>query len=128
MRTLTFTCASCDATVVDSPVFHLGLAFCCAGCAADGPCMCSYDAPGAEHATADGTLIVVGDLERDREVAAAAIQAAVIEPPALSAPTIAPSPTIVPAPAQPAAPAHARASEPAAPRSEAGTLVSARRA
>ena len=44
METPTFTCATCDATVVERPVFHLGLAFCCAGCAADGPCMCSYDA------------------------------------------------------------------------------------
>jgi len=39
----TFTCATCDETIVGRPVFHLGLAFCCAGCAADGPCMCSYD-------------------------------------------------------------------------------------
>ena len=29
--------------IAHHPVFHLGLAFCCAGCAADGPCMCSYD-------------------------------------------------------------------------------------
>jgi hypothetical protein len=39
----TFTCATCDATIAHHPTFHLGLAFCCAGCAADGPCMCSYD-------------------------------------------------------------------------------------
>ncbi len=39
-----FTCATCDATITHHPTFHLGLAFCCAGCAADGPCMCSYDA------------------------------------------------------------------------------------
>lgn len=38
-----FTCATCEATVTARPTFHLGLAFCCAGCAADGPCMCSYD-------------------------------------------------------------------------------------
>ena len=124
MRTLTFTCASCDATVVDSPVFHLGLAFCCAGCAADGPCMCSYDAPGAEHASADGTLVVAGDVERDREDTAASIPAAVVEPPALKAPTIAPAIT----PAQPTASTPARASGPAAPRPEVDRLVSARRA
>jgi hypothetical protein len=41
----TFTCATCDVTIDHHPVFHLGLAFCCAGCAADGPCMCSYDPP-----------------------------------------------------------------------------------
>jgi len=39
----TFTCATCDDLIAHHPVFHLGLAFCCAGCAADGPCMCSYD-------------------------------------------------------------------------------------
>jgi hypothetical protein len=46
----TFTCATCDHHIAHGPVFHLGLAFCCAGCAADGPCMCSYDA-GEEPAT-----------------------------------------------------------------------------
>lgn len=40
----TFTCATCDHPIADRPVFHIGLTFCCAGCAADGPCMCSYDA------------------------------------------------------------------------------------
>lgn len=43
MRTPTFTCATCDGTIVGHPTFHVGLAFCCAGCAADGPCLCSYD-------------------------------------------------------------------------------------
>jgi hypothetical protein len=40
----TFTCATCDHPIAGHPVFHIGLTFCCAGCAADGPCMCSYDA------------------------------------------------------------------------------------
>ena len=39
----TFTCATCDVSIAHHPTFHLGLAFCCAGCAADGPCGCSYD-------------------------------------------------------------------------------------
>jgi len=39
----TFTCATCDHVITGRPVFHIGLTFCCAGCAADGPCMCSYD-------------------------------------------------------------------------------------
>lgn len=38
-----FTCATCEHTIAGHPVFHLGLTFCCPGCAADGPCMCSYD-------------------------------------------------------------------------------------
>lgn len=40
----TFTCATCDHVITGRPVFHIGLTFCCAGCAADGPCTCSYDA------------------------------------------------------------------------------------
>ena len=48
MRSMTdktpFTCATCEASIPARPTIHLGLAFCCAGCAADGPCTCSYDA------------------------------------------------------------------------------------
>ena len=46
----TFHCVTCEAAIVAQPTFHVGLAFCCAGCVADGPCICSYDdepAPGA---------------------------------------------------------------------------------
>jgi hypothetical protein len=46
----TFTCATCDLTIQHHPVFFLGLAFCCPGCAADGPCMCSYDAADSPEA------------------------------------------------------------------------------
>lgn len=38
-----FTCASCEATFDWPPMVHHGLVFCCAGCAAGGPCSCSYD-------------------------------------------------------------------------------------
>ena len=37
------TCATCGLEVRHTPTFHVGLAFCCVGCAADGPCTCSYD-------------------------------------------------------------------------------------
>lgn len=40
-------CVSCEGDIVGSPEFHVGLAFCCAGCVVGGPCICSYDpAPG----------------------------------------------------------------------------------
>ena len=39
----TFHCASCEAEIRGKPTFHVGLAFCCAGCVAGGPCTCSYD-------------------------------------------------------------------------------------
>jgi hypothetical protein len=38
-----FTCASCEARIQGSAVFYAGIPFCCAGCVAGGPCMCSYD-------------------------------------------------------------------------------------
>ena len=38
-----FSCVTCEVEIGGAPTFHLGLAFCCAGCAADGPCICSYD-------------------------------------------------------------------------------------
>jgi len=38
-----FTCTTCEITILEAPVFHVGLAFCCAGCVANGPCTCSYD-------------------------------------------------------------------------------------
>ena len=38
-----FTCTTCEITISSAPVFHVGLAFCCAGCVANGPCTCSYD-------------------------------------------------------------------------------------
>lgn len=39
----TFYCVTCEAAIAAQPTFHVGLAFCCAGCVADGPCICSYD-------------------------------------------------------------------------------------
>jgi hypothetical protein len=43
VATATFTCASCEARIAGAPVIHVGVAFCCAGCVAGGPCLCSYD-------------------------------------------------------------------------------------
>jgi hypothetical protein len=38
-----FTCVTCELEIRAHPVFHVGLPFCCPGCVAGGPCMCSYD-------------------------------------------------------------------------------------
>jgi hypothetical protein len=43
---LPFTCVTCEHEIRGRVVFHLGLPFCCAGCVANGPCLCSYDEPG----------------------------------------------------------------------------------
>ena len=60
---LPFSCVTCELEIVGTPVFHVGLPFCCAGCVADGPCTCSYDKPvaegaGAGAAAADRSAIV----------------------------------------------------------------------
>jgi hypothetical protein len=41
--TPSFTCVTCESPAGPHPTFHVGLAFCCAGCVANGPCICSYD-------------------------------------------------------------------------------------
>ena len=38
-----FTCVTCDLEMLGNAVFHVGLPFCCSGCVAGGPCICSYD-------------------------------------------------------------------------------------
>ncbi len=37
------TCASCEAEIAGTPVRQHHLSFCCPGCRAGGPCICSYD-------------------------------------------------------------------------------------
>jgi hypothetical protein len=37
------SCSTCEVDIVGRPVLRGGLPFCCAGCAAGGPCTCSYD-------------------------------------------------------------------------------------
>jgi hypothetical protein len=56
---LPFHCATCGIGIASRPVIHLGLAFCCAGCAADGPCRCSYDPPG-EPAVDEAAPVLAG--------------------------------------------------------------------
>jgi hypothetical protein len=38
-----FTCVTCEVEIVGPATFYVGLPFCCAGCVAGGPCICSYD-------------------------------------------------------------------------------------
>lgn len=35
-------CANCDIDILWSPVVVQGVAYCCTGCAAGGPCSCDY--------------------------------------------------------------------------------------
>lgn len=38
------SCVACDMEITTTPVRYSGLPYCCEGCAAGGPCTCSYDA------------------------------------------------------------------------------------
>jgi hypothetical protein len=35
-------CANCDIDILWEPFYRQGIAYCCAGCAAGGPCSCDY--------------------------------------------------------------------------------------
>lgn len=95
----TFTCATCDASILHHPTFHVGLAFCCAGCAADGPCMCSYDVEVPEAIKAPIPAVVIAHAPR------------------LGAPSI----------PRPATPTRSPERTPASPGGTAPTLAAARR-
>lgn len=41
-------CASCDAVITDRPVYKMDEAYCCLGCADNGPCICTYEQDLAE--------------------------------------------------------------------------------
>lgn len=56
----TVTCATCEMPVQGPVTRHDGEAFCCAGCAAGGPCVCSYD--GADRPTVRTCLDIEGAL------------------------------------------------------------------
>jgi hypothetical protein len=35
-------CANCDIEILWPPIYRQGVAYCCTGCAAGGPCNCDY--------------------------------------------------------------------------------------
>lgn len=37
-------CASCDSFITGRTVYRMDEAYCCVGCAAGGPCLCTYEA------------------------------------------------------------------------------------
>jgi hypothetical protein len=59
-----FICVTCEVEIVGRPTFYVGLPFCCAGCVADGPCICSYDVEpepaGATPSVAARELVAAG--------------------------------------------------------------------
>lgn len=62
-----YTCVTCEAEIRRRAVFHLGLPFCCSGCAANGPCNCSYDEEAPDHERAgDTTPVDPSELANDR--------------------------------------------------------------
>ena len=41
-RSKTLRCANCDIEILWTPTIARGVAYCCTGCAAGGPCSCDY--------------------------------------------------------------------------------------
>ena len=37
------TCVACEMEIRGTPVWYMGVPYCCEGCAAGGPCTCTYD-------------------------------------------------------------------------------------
>jgi hypothetical protein len=72
----TWTCTTCSLEIRHHPTFHVGLAFCCAGCVAGGPCTCSYDEDPAE--TYAVVLPEVGDPTQGQVSADAPVGLAVL--------------------------------------------------
>ncbi|TAJ19578.1 MAG: hypothetical protein EPO65_06420 [Dehalococcoidia bacterium] len=44
-------CANCEEPILGQPVFFDGGVYCCTGCIAGGPCVCTYQAPAADAST-----------------------------------------------------------------------------
>ncbi len=63
-------CAACEMDIASPPVYHLGLAFCCEGCSAGGPCTCTYDEPLGYRDDSDAVdHLGLGFMERPRVAA-----------------------------------------------------------
>ena len=71
---LPFTCVTCGIEIRGTPEFYVGLPFCCGGCVANGPCICSYDEKGRDSApVADRTDVAPSAVvEADTSAAAEA--------------------------------------------------------
>ncbi len=54
-----FTCSSCQSPFDWAPLIYHGLGYCCAGCAAGGPCCCSYDGNRGEAIPSDAPLPMI---------------------------------------------------------------------
>lgn len=64
---LPFTCVTCGIEIAGTPEFYVGLPFCCGGCVAGGPCICSYDKPGVREAPVAGQAAVAPPAAVDAE-------------------------------------------------------------
>jgi hypothetical protein len=70
-------CASCDSSLTDTPVYRMDEAYCCLGCAQNGPCICTYESDladdGVDHI---GMPFPIGDVAPVTTPVAAAVAAA----------------------------------------------------
>jgi hypothetical protein len=56
---LPFACGTCEIEIAGTPTFQAGVPFCCPGCAAGGPCACSYDPPPSDSRIRECLDVVV---------------------------------------------------------------------
>jgi hypothetical protein len=59
-------CATCEIDVPWRPVRRDGRSYCCEGCAAGGPCSCSYDQP--VERDGDGAAVATGGARHPRRM------------------------------------------------------------
>ncbi|MBM4410602.1 MAG: hypothetical protein FJ037_04630 [Chloroflexi bacterium] len=66
------SCANCEELILGQPVFFDGNAYCCTGCIAGGPCICTYDA----RPLTEAALVALPASEASRPAYSAPILAA----------------------------------------------------
>ncbi len=67
-----YTCPSCEAGFTSPPIFVADVAYCCAGCADGGPCICSYEQDladdGVDHLGLPFIMPELAEVEGERVV------------------------------------------------------------
>jgi hypothetical protein len=73
-----FTCVTCEVEIVGPATFYVGLPFCCAGCVAGGPCICSYDSEPIDERQVRYCLDVGDVIERPDPATRVAVSASTL--------------------------------------------------
>lgn len=124
------TCSNCEEPVAHAPVYFDGRLYCCTGCVAGGPCLCTYTTPSAAPVPShDEAPERTSERTAPQPVAAASAPlmpraTAVAGPPA---PPSQPTPAAIPRPSAPPPIVHPAATAPAPARDESREPIPFRR-